>query len=90
MSLNIQPIMVLFRFCDFITYSFPAAFPIFFNLNYSFCLVRLRRDEIYGTESEKTIEGSRLKTICFDKTGTLTINGMKISKIYNIKDSNTM
>jgi cation-transporting ATPase 13A3/4/5 len=50
LELDIEPIMVVFRFCDFITYSFPAPFPIFFNLAYSFCLVRLKRDDIIGTE----------------------------------------
>lgn len=76
--------MIFFRFLDFITYSFPAPLPIFFNLAYSFCLVRLRRDGIYGTECEKTIESSRMKTICFDKTGTLTHSGMKVSNIFSI------
>jgi magnesium-transporting ATPase (P-type) len=74
--------MVFFRFLDFITYSFPAALPIFFNLSYSFCLVRLRRDGIYGTECEKTIEGARIKTICFDKTGTLTHSGMRVASVF--------
>ncbi len=41
LTLEIDPIMVVFRFTDFVTYSFPAPFPIFFNLAYSFCLVRL-------------------------------------------------
>ena len=55
LGLNIEKILIFFRFLDFITYAFPAALPIFFNLTYSFCLVRLRRDGIYGTECEKTI-----------------------------------
>ena len=41
--------MVVFQFLDFITYSFPAPFPIFFNLVYAFCLERLNRDGIVGT-----------------------------------------
>lgn len=48
-NLDIEKIMIFFRFLDFITYSFPAPLPIFFNLTYSFCLVRLHRDGIYGT-----------------------------------------
>lgn len=83
-ELDIETIMIIFRALDFITYSFPATLPIYFNLAYSFCLIRLSRDGIYGTESEKTIEGSRLKTICFDKTGTLTQSGMKLANIYQV------
>ena len=67
---------------DFITYSFPAPFPIFFNLAYSFCLVRLSRQDIIGTQADKTVEGSRLKTLCFDKTGTLTLNRMEMVRVY--------
>lgn len=83
LTLDIDDIMVLFRFFDFITYSFPAPFPIFFNLAYSFCLVRLNKDNIIGTQAEKTVESSRMKTICFDKTGTLTLNKMEVSNVYS-------
>jgi cation-transporting ATPase 13A3/4/5 len=68
--------MVVFRFFDFITYTVPAVFPIVFNLAYSFCLVRLSKENIIGTQAEKTVESSRMKIICFDKTGTLTMNKM--------------
>jgi hypothetical protein len=55
MSLEIESIMIVFRVLDFITYSFPVAFPIFFNLAYSFSLVRLRKENIIGTQAEKTV-----------------------------------
>lgn len=83
LSLNVDGYLILFRFCDFITYSFPAPYPIFFNLAYSFCLVRLNNADILGTQPEKTVEGSRLKTLCFDKTGTLTLNKMEVCKVYH-------
>lgn len=83
LSLDIDAIMVVFRFFDFITYSFPAPFPIFFNLAYSFCLVRMSKENIIGTQAEKTVESSRMKTICFDKTGTLTMNKMEVSNVYS-------
>lgn len=79
---NIEKIMIIFKFLELITYSLPAAFPIFFNLAYSFCLMRLRQDGIYGTESEKSIEGARIKTVCFDKTGTLTHNTMRLTSVF--------
>jgi P-type E1-E2 ATPase len=90
LSLDIDDIMVVFRFFDFITYSFPAPFPIFFNLAYSFCLVRLNRDNIIGTQAEKTVESSRMKTICFDKTGTLTLNKMEVSNVYSFKTNDAV
>lgn len=52
---DIDGIMKVLRFCDFITYSFPAPFPILFNLAYSFCLRRLRKSGISGTNAEKTV-----------------------------------
>ena len=82
LQLDIDTIMVIFRFFDFITYAFPAPFPIFFNLAYSFCLVRLNKENIIGTQAEKTVESSRMKTICFDKTGTLTQNKMEVANVY--------
>jgi cation-transporting ATPase 13A3/4/5 len=89
LSLQIDPIMVVFRFFDFITYSFPAPFPIFFNLAYSFCLVRLSKQNVIGTQAEKTVESSRMKTICFDKTGTLTLNKMEISNVFSFLSGET-
>ena len=85
LSMDIEGIIIFFRFCEFITYSFPAPFPIFFNLAYSFCLLRLNRQNIIGTQAEKTVEGSRLRTICFDKTGTLTRNSMEVAKVYHFE-----
>jgi hypothetical protein len=49
LSIQIDKIMVVFKFLDYITYAFPAPYPIYFNLAYSFCLVRLNRDGIVGT-----------------------------------------
>ena len=55
LSLDIDTTMVIFRLFDFVTYAFPAPFPIFFNLAYSFCLVRLNKENIIGTQAEKTV-----------------------------------
>jgi hypothetical protein len=50
LSTNIETSMVIFRFFDFISNAFPPPYPIYFNLAYSFCLVRLQREDILGTE----------------------------------------
>lgn len=41
LSIQIDPIMVILKFFDYITYAIPAPYPIQFNIAYSFCLVRL-------------------------------------------------
>lgn len=69
---NLIPAFRVYRFLDFIGFSFPPTFPIYFNLAYSFSIYRLRKKDIFGTEPHKTIESAFLKTLCFDKTGTLT------------------
>lgn len=71
---DIETVIVVFRFIDFLGFSFPPTFPIYFNLAYSFSLARLAANNITGTEPEKTVESTNLKTMCFDKTGTLTEN----------------
>jgi cation-transporting P-type ATPase 13A2 len=86
MSIDIEPSMMVFRYLDYITESVPAPYPIFFNLCYSFCLVRLHRDGILGVDCEKTVESGRMKTLCFDKTGTLTLHQLEISQIYHIQN----
>ena len=61
---------ITFECLDYLTSMAP--FPVYFNLAYTFSLRRLNNLDIRGTEPEKTVYGSQIKTICFDKTGTLT------------------
>lgn len=42
LKIEIDNTMILFRFFDFLNYSIPAALPIYFNLCYSFSLLRLK------------------------------------------------
>ena len=87
LSKDISNIIVGFRFIDFLGWSFPPTFPIYFNLAYSFALVRLNANEITGTEPEKTVEGCNISVMCFDKTGTLTQNEVEVNKVLKIKDA---
>lgn len=73
-SRNISTLIVGFRFVDFLGWAFPPPFPIYFNLAYSFAIVRLKSNGILCIEPEKTVEACNLKIMCFDKTGTLTEN----------------
>jgi magnesium-transporting ATPase (P-type) len=41
---------IVFRFLDILAWSFPPSFPIYFNVAYSFSLIRLKWRNIYGTE----------------------------------------
>ena len=46
---NIIDTFVGFRFLDVVSWTFPPAFPIFFNLAYTYSLVRLKYRRIFGT-----------------------------------------
>jgi cation-transporting ATPase 13A2 len=46
---KITKLFRVFRFLDFLGWSFPPTFPIYFNLAYSFALARLRIKGINGT-----------------------------------------
>jgi cation-transporting ATPase 13A3/4/5 len=73
-----------------VTFSFPPSSPIYFNIVYSFSLIRLKWNNILGTEPEKTVAGAHLRIMCFDKTGTLTedkVEVRKVIKFYNDKYS---
>lgn len=83
---NISNLIVGFRFIDFLGWSFPPTFPIYFNVAYSFAIVRLKSSGILCIEPEKTVEGCNLKVMCFDKTGTLTENTVQVNKVLKIKD----
>ena len=69
---QLEPIIIFLDFLLVITFCFPPSGPIYFNLVYSFALIRLKANNVLGTEPEKTVEGAHLTIMCFDKTGTLT------------------
>lgn len=79
---EIETSMIILLFFLFITFCFPPAFPIYFNLAYSMCLARLKFKDIYGTEPEKTISGTNLRIMCFDKTGTLTEEKVNLHQVF--------
>ena len=86
---GVVPTFVVFRFLDILAWSFPPTFPIYFNLAYSFSLVRLKWKGIFGTEPEKSTEAASIKTFCFDKTGTLTENEIEVYEIIKFADNNS-
>lgn len=47
---NISDLIVGFRFIDFLGWSFPPTFPIYFNVAYSFAIVRLKSSGILCIE----------------------------------------
>lgn len=65
---------VVYRFLDVLGWAFPPSFPIYFNITYTYSLIRLKLSNIFGTEPEKVTEAANVRTFCFDKTGTLTQN----------------
>ena len=69
----------------FIVQSLPGILPIYINFAYTIMLVRLKANGILSLKSHKTVEGSRVETICFDKTGTLTYNEVALQKVIMVE-----
>jgi P-type E1-E2 ATPase len=61
--------------------SIPGFLQVEENLFKSIYLIKLNNRGVIGTDCEKTIESSRLETVCFDKTGTLTQNEIEIQGV---------
>jgi cation-transporting ATPase 13A3/4/5 len=68
--------LIILIFFSFVLQSLPAAGPVFIKAAYTTMLLRFRMHKIMGLNRDKTVDSSRLETICFDKTGTLTENSM--------------
>jgi len=47
---NVISLFIGYRFLDVLGWAFPPAFPIYFNLAFSYSLIRLKLVKIYGTE----------------------------------------
>lgn len=73
--------MIWLRFGEFMVSSIPGFLQVEENLFKSIYLIRLNGQGIIGTNCEKTIESSRMETVCFDKTGTLTQNEVEVQGI---------
>ena len=80
-GISVQAGYAVINFFDTMSAFIPSVLPIYFNLNYSFSLARLRYKEIMGTTLEKTVEGALTKVFCFDKTGTITEQAVNIKGI---------
>lgn len=44
---------IVYRFLDVLGWAFPPSFPIYFNITYTYSLIRLKLRNIFGTEPEK-------------------------------------
>jgi P-type E1-E2 ATPase len=82
---NLQRIIIFLNFLLIMTFCIPPSCPIYFNVVYSFSLIRLKWKDILGTEPHKTVEAAHLKIMCFDKTGTLTEDKMEVNKIFKFE-----
>ena len=85
-GIEISEVFRLIMFFDILSVFVPAFLPIFFNMNYSYSLARLRFQDILGTTTEKTVDSALLKVMCFDKTGTLTEEKMEIEKLLCVEN----
>ena len=85
---NLEGIIIFLNFLLIVTLCFPPGCPIYFNLVYSFCLMRLKWNNVLGSEPEKSVESAHLKIMCFDKTGTLTEDKVQVNSIYKFEKNN--
>lgn len=74
--MNFSPLLLIIRFFDALTWIIPPALPIFFSYAQGFALIKLVRQDVYGSNPAKTEMAGRVDTVCFDKTGTLTHIGL--------------
>ena len=69
----------------FVVQSLPGIIPIYINFAYTIMLISLKKSGIMSLKSHKTVEASRLETICFDKTGTLTYNEVALQSVIMVE-----
>ena len=74
------------RAMNVITWVIPPQLPIFFTLNQTFSLIRLRNKQIIGIFPEKLTQAGEISVCCFDKTGTLTTPFMMLLSVLINKD----
>lgn len=84
---QLEPIIIFLDFLLVVTFCFPPSGPIYFNLVYSFALIRLKANNVLGTEPEKTVEGAHLALMCFDKTGTLTEDKVQVRRVLHFGET---
>ncbi|CAD8127301.1 unnamed protein product [Paramecium sonneborni] len=76
--------LIIIRYLDVITWIVPPALPIFFSLAQAISLLKLKREDIMGSNPIKAEEAGKIDTICFDKTGTLSTLGLQAHDYYPI------
>ncbi|EAR92742.1 P-type family IC HAD ATPase (macronuclear) [Tetrahymena thermophila SB210] len=81
-DLEIDVIIYFYRLFDTITWIVPPFLPIFQSLSLTFSLMRLRNNNIFGIEPQKTLIAGKVTHMCFDKTGTLTTIGIDVNGYY--------
>ncbi|KAL4488416.1 hypothetical protein ABPG72_019266 [Tetrahymena utriculariae] len=64
--------IIIFRFFEIIVNSFPPGIPLLILQSIFFSFAKLRKKQIFGSDTSQAIQAGRVTTICFDKTGTLT------------------
>ena len=80
-----DPTIPYIIFGVFVVQSLPGILPIYINFAYTIMLIRLKKNGIMSLKSHKTVEGSRIETICFDKTGTLTYNEVALQSVIMVE-----
>ncbi|CAK66314.1 unnamed protein product (macronuclear) [Paramecium tetraurelia] len=84
--MNYSSKLIIIRYLDVVTWIVPPALPIFFSLAQAISLLRLKSEDIMGSNPIKAEEAGKIDTICFDKTGTLSTLGLQAHDYYPQND----
>ncbi|CAD8212685.1 unnamed protein product [Paramecium pentaurelia] len=85
-NMNYSSKLIIIRYLDVITWIVPPALPIFFSLAQAISLLKLKQEDIMGSNPIKAEEAGKIDTICFDKTGTLSTLGLQAHDYYPHSD----
>ncbi|CAD8169111.1 unnamed protein product [Paramecium pentaurelia] len=80
--------LILANIFSTLTWIFPPAMPIFFSLTATIALLRLKNENIIGSNMDKIHISGQVDVACFDKTGTLTTNELTVIGLWDKQDCN--
>ncbi|CAK86721.1 unnamed protein product (macronuclear) [Paramecium tetraurelia] len=80
--------LILANIFSTLTWIFPPAMPIFFSLTATIALLRLKNENIIGSNMDKIHISGQVDVTCFDKTGTLTTNELTVIGLWDKQDCN--
>ncbi|KAL2621789.1 hypothetical protein R1flu_001994 [Riccia fluitans] len=72
---------------NLITIAVPAALPLALSIGISVSFNRLKEDGVYCVNPSRIVAAGRVDTVCFDKTGTITEDGLNLTGVVPVVES---